>query len=154
MRRLRNDAAGRYLRERGIPALPAPRAVGDYGENPAKETELLQGAILDVEEPPLFRNRNSFTLYAFALSTGSGNNGAVLIVPANERRNFLLIQNQSEADDMFFNLSGDASPTSGVLLPKLTMIVFDFVCPYNGVSVFMNAATLQPGAVMEGTPLP
>jgi hypothetical protein len=141
MRRLRSGTA-----------LAMPQTVGDYGEpDPPKKIEVMAGAIPETKEPPLLRNRNSFTVYSFTLNIGVGSK---VIVPANERRTFLLIQNQSESDDMYFNLSGDASPTSGVLLPPLTLVVFDTVCPYNTVSVFMNAAALQPGAVMEGTPLP
>lgn len=142
MRRLRSGAAVQ---------LPTPQTVGDYGEPDPPKVEVLAGAIPVTKEPPLLRNRNSFTVYAFTLNIGAGSK---VIVPANERRTFLLIQNQSESDDMYFNLSGDASPTGGVLLPPLTMVVFDTVCPYNTVSVFMNSAALQPGAVMEGTPLP
>lgn len=170
MRRLSPAETKRMMRELGMtPQRPVgydPRqtALGDYGQDDPNtghhplynEGDVFravanpEGNVAQFAAPQqVVRNRNSFTMYPFSIV-----NAPVAILPSNERRNFLLIQNQSGTDDLLFNLSGDAGPNNGVLLVPGAGVFFDIVCPYNGLSIaFPAASTNQPGCVVEGAPL-
>lgn len=156
-----------YLRAMNAPAA-IRRAIGDYGEgnsstfpqeygNDGTAFNAPTAAALQSREiaapgmsgPPV----QSFATYPFAISVTSGTNGAVSIIPSNPRRTLLLIQNQSAAQDLYVNLSGDAGLNNGLLLVAGQGVFFDVVCPYNAVSVYFGAATNEPGVVIEGAPL-
>lgn len=175
MRRLRSvGEANALMQSRGLPNMrpigagpairPAgARPLGDYGESDPNtghhpgysESQVFRSEVNPegqtqrfVQEAPVIRNRNAFTMYPFSIF-----NTPVYILPSNERRNFLLIQNQSAASDLYFNLSGDAGVNVGVLLVPGAGVFFDVVCPYNGLSIIMDSATNEPGCVVEGAPV-
>lgn len=132
------------------------RNLGAYGEQPIyNESEVFQGTNTEgqmmggAQTRPMYRNNTYASLYPFSISSSDG---SVAILPSNERRTMLVVQNQSETDNLFFNLSGEAGENIGILLAPGAGIIFDVICPNNAVQVFMSAATNQPGIVLEAAP--
>lgn len=144
---------------RGIGAPREIRAgLGDFDDTPYTETSVFNsptgilGQVLPPELTAQYKNRMSFNLFPFQIDNTQGTNGSVSILPANERRTFLLVQNQSTSADLFVNFSGDAGLNMGLLLVPGVGVFFDIVCPYNAVAVYMDSATPEPGIVIEGAP--
>ena len=169
MQRVTKAQALAYLRQKGAPA-NVRQALGDYSESDPNtypqgyepnEREIFsavptggriahEGGMVDV---PIVRNTNSFTLYPFSTNETSGSNGSVSILPANQRRTFLLVQNQSAAEDLYFNFGADAGVNLGILLAPGFGCFFDIVCPYNQVNVYFDSSDNEPGVIIEGAPL-
>lgn len=136
--------------------------LGDYGEStPYDESEVFRAATpgqlqVNAEGEPIpdpFANPVSFTTYAFALSSTSGNAGSVQLLSYNGRRQLLLIQNLSSGSDLFVNFGTAAGVDTALKLTNGAGVFFDEVCPNNAIFVFFNAATPQPGVIIEGSPV-
>lgn len=93
---------------------------------------------------PNFVNYNTSFLAPFVIA-----NTSTQILPQNNKRTLLLIQNLSSSSDLYFALGGGASINNGILLAADQGIVFDSVCPTDSLNVFFNNASPQQGIVME-----
>lgn len=163
MKRFTGNAAGaQILRNAGVPIGYAggSRRLGDYGDgnvnalparDPYNERDVFRGVPTDgstVQAPiEVIRNRNSFNILPFAFQL---TDGSKQILPSNERRTFLFVQNQSTTDTMYFNFSNDAGVNLGIELYPAQGFVFDQVAPYNSVSILVNATQPEKGIVVEG----
>lgn len=172
MRRLnRPDADALRRRLIGAPAVPFTQVpgrpgLGDYGESPEEQGYDEAQIFRALENPGQLQvnsegqpipdpnlNPISFTLYPFSISNTSGNGvGSVQLLSQNYRRQFLLVQNLSAASDLYINFGSDAGLNTGVKLTFGTGIVFDQKVPNNSIFLFFNAATFEPGIVVEGAP--
>lgn len=150
----RNEVAA-YLRNLNAPERIIRGALGEYGEY-SEDTVFNSSAgrlaeqRTSIEMPP--RSRVSFTCYVFHTSNTSGNNGSVQILPSNDRRQFLLVQNQaaSGGGNLYVNFSGDAGLNIGIQLVPGGGVFFDYVCPYNAVAIYFDSATVLSGVIVEG----
>lgn len=148
------------MRTRGLPV----RALGSYGEsnpnvlrdNVYSEREVFRGeqtslggaGVGAVYEPiPVVRNRVFFSVTPFSLGSGDGSRQ---MLPANERRRFLSVQNQSLTNIMYVNFSIEAAANVGVELYPAQALIYDTVVPYNSIQIFVNVAARQRGIVVEG----
>ncbi len=162
MRILSKDQALNYLRHRKMP-IEVMRAFGDYQQdsNVGQRTNDVydessvfyagggkQGGV-QLTEPTIYKNNTSFSVYPFVIGTVQG---SVQIVPQNLKRQWLLIQNQSAASDMYINFSSGAGVGNGILLAFGQGIVIDTGVPNNSINVFFNNATPQAGVLVEGAP--
>lgn len=96
---------------------------------------------------PIVRNRVFFSITPFSFSSADGSNQ---LLPANEMRRFLSVQNQSLTDLMYVNFSVEAAANVGVELYPAQALIYDIVVPYNSIQIFVNVATKQRGIVVEG----
>lgn len=161
MRRVGPREFAQEMRARGL----APRALGSYGEgNPnvlgpsvgynerevfrGEATSAGPGGILAEPMPiPVIRNRIVFNLIPFAYQTTDGSRN---LLPANEMRAFLCVQNQSTASFMYVNFSNEAAVNVGIELYPAQAIIYDTVVPYNSINIFVSAGSAQLGVVVEG----
>lgn len=150
------------LREQLRTQQPGVSGLGDYGESSAyDESQVFRAATpgnlqLNEEGQPLndpYANPISFTTYAFALSTASGNAGSVQLLSYNGRRQLLLVQNLSSGSDLYVNFGTAAGVDTALKLTNGAGVFFDTVCPNNAIFVFFNSATPQAGVIIEGSPV-
>lgn len=135
--------------------MPPPQmrrsGMGDYGgQFPYSEREVFRGQPGGgVANAPVIitRNRNSFNLLPFAYQSSDGSKQ---LLPANEARVYLFVQNQSQTDTMYFNFTNEASENIGVELYPAQGFVFDQAVPWNAITVFVDSATPQRGIIVEG----
>jgi len=141
-----------YLQDRRAPAAVV-KAFGDLIEDAEAvwQTDprgLFEGAAgqlsTTVVTPPQFTNYNTSFIAPFVTGRTS-----VIVLPSNQRRTMLLIQNLSAASNLYFNFSGGASPNNGVLLSFGEGIIFDSICPSDSVNCYYDNATPQLGIVLE-----
>jgi len=78
---------------------------------------------------------SSSTLF---LSTASG---STLILPRNDYRRYMLIQNKDAAANLYINFSADAGVTSGFVIIPTGNYLADFNCPPDDVFAFFDSAT-------------
>jgi hypothetical protein len=146
------------MRARGLSA-----RFGDYGDGDPNvlsnrvysEREIFRGesgnpgVALDAVAAPItvVRNRVFFNLIPF--SYGSGN-GSQVLLPSNEMRRFLTVQNQSTGSFMYVNFSSEAAANVGIELYPAQAVIYDLVVPYNSITIFVNDATPRLGVVVEG----
>jgi hypothetical protein len=148
-----------YLREKRAPAAVI-RALGEYSEDDANthnQDRYNERSVFyapggteggfEIKNPPLIKNVNSFATYPFVIA-----NTSFSILPANQKRSLLLVQNQSGTADLYVNFSSDAGVNNGILLVAGAAVILDTVCPNNSVAVFFDSATNEPGIVIEGAP--
>ena len=156
-----------YLRQQKMP-IEVLRAFGDYQQdaNVGQRTNDVYdesqvfyagggndgGVGVQMVTPPIIKNNMSFTLYPFRLNIASN-----VVVQANPKRTFLMVQNQSVAGggvatDLFFNFTSGAGPNNGVLLSDGQGVFFDIVCPNNAITCAFNSNTAAQGIVVEGAP--
>lgn len=125
--------------------------MGDYGgQFPYSEREVFRGQPGGgVANAPVIitRNRNSYNLLPFAYQL---TDGSKQLLPANEARVFLFIQNQSLADTMYFNFGNEAGVNLGIELYPAQGFVFNEAVPWNAITVIVNSATAQRGIIVEG----
>lgn len=150
MRRFTGNAAGQQILRRRL---------GDYGDGnpnalpagtPYSEREIFRGEPGGgVAQAPvvLLRNRNSFNLLPFAYQLTDGSRQ---LLPANEARVFLFVQNQSTTDTMYFNFTNEAGVNLGIELYPAQGFVFDQAVPWNAINVIVNAAQNERGIIVEG----
>lgn len=160
MRRLNPQQYAREMRARGIPV----RGLGNYGEenpnvlnnNVYSEREVFRGEQTSLggagvgaqyQPIPVVRNRISFNITPFSLGSGDGSQQ---VIPSNESRRFLSVQNQSTTDLMYVNFSVEAAANVGVELYPAQALIYDTVVPYNSIQIFVNAVAKQRGVVVEG----
>lgn len=86
-----------------------------------------------------------YTLYPFVL------NATAQILPGNQRRAILIVQNQSAADDLYINFGQGAGVNFGLLLPAGEGLILDEVPPTDQIFAFFDSATPQSGIVIEGS---
>lgn len=165
MQRATRQQVAQYLRAMKAPPALIAGALGNYGEGPGTATpqsqygteifnaptdQALQSRALGQPTAAFVANNNHFAPYPFAISSATGSQ---TILPANSRRTFLLAQNQSAADDFYFNFASDAGIGQGILLAPGVGVFFDIVCPSDSIAVFFNSATVQRGLLIEGAPV-
>jgi hypothetical protein len=125
--------------------------LGNYGDQfPYSEREVFRGQPGGgVAHAPVIitRNRNSYNLLPFAYQL---TDGSKQLLPANEARVFLFIQNQSLADTMYFNFGNEAGVNLGIELYPAQGFVFNEAVPWNAITVIVNSATAQRGIIVEG----
>lgn len=135
----------------------------DGGNNPYDETEVFRGGQgtdygyalsttpQQVVKPNIILNQMSYASYPFAIDSTVG---STQILPVNQRRTFLLVQNQDATggDNLYFNFSSGAGVNVGVQLTPGEGIVLDINTPNNSVFVYFDASTPKPGVVVEGAP--
>lgn len=85
------------------------QGLGDlpYDRDHQGTINLPSAALLEGE----WQNRDTASNYPFVVGTT-----AELIVPANSRRTYLLVQNKSTTDDMFINFGQKATTFNGVII--------------------------------------
>lgn len=146
MRRLNRDQYVSEMRQR----------LGNYPDNVYSEREVFRGektasggaGVGAVYEPiSVVRNRVSFNITPFSYTL---TDGSKQLLPSNELRRFLSVQNQSLADLMYVNFTTEAGVNAGVELYPAQALIYDFIVPYNSVNVIVNSATKQRGVVVEG----
>ncbi len=162
MRVLTKPQALAYLRQQKLP-IEVRRAFGDYQEddNVGQRTGDVydesrvfyagggtQGGV-QIVQPTVFQNNTSYTSYPFVIGTAQG---STQIVPQNQKRMWLMIQNQSSGSDMYVNFSTGAGVNNGILLGAGVGLVIDYNPPNNSINVFFNNATPQAGVLVEGAP--
>lgn len=140
------------------------RGIGNYGEgntnvlsnNVYSEREVFRGEQTNLGGAgvgaqyvpiPVVRNRVFFSVTPFSFSSADGSKQ---LLPANEMRRFLSVQNQSLTDLMYVNFSIEAAANVGVELYPAQALIYDIVVPYNSIQIFVNVATKQRGVVVEG----
>lgn len=153
MQRLHSQReALQYLRDTRAPS-DVVRAFGDliteaernYQTRGDGLFEGAQGSLrTTVTAPPFYNNYNTSFIAPFVTGQTS-----VQVLPANNRRTMVLIQNQSASSDLYFNLGGGAGPNSGILLPAGVGIVMDSVCPSDSINCYFDNVAPQQGAVLE-----
>lgn len=153
-RRISNAQAQALIRQRA----PHARQLGDYGNDdpntlhpPAVYSEadvFRSGATISRDVPTvIIPNRINFLVTPFSQAVAAGSQQ---ILPANEMRQFLMVQNQSTVAIMYVNFGVSAGVNVGIQLYPAQGIVFDQKVPANAVYVFVDNATNEPGAVVEG----
>ncbi len=162
MRIVSKTQALAYLRQQKTP-IEVLRAFGDYQQDDNvgqrtndvyDETQVFyagggnQGGV-QLVAPTVYQNNTSFSAYPFVVGSVQG---TVQIVPQNLKRMWLLIQNQSAANNLWVNFSSGASPGNGLLLAFGQGIVIDVNVPNNSINVFFDNPTPQQGVVIEGAP--
>lgn len=134
--------------------------LGNYGgDNPSgySEEEVFTGTSTEgmqaggAQPRPFFRNNTYATLYPFSFSR---DRGSVSLIPANERRVLLIIQNQAASGDgvLYVNFGNAAKPQIGLQLTEGAGIIIDYQCPANAIYVYMDADDNQPGVIIEAAP--
>lgn len=151
MQRFTGHRAGQQILRRA--------GLGDYGEDDPNtlrnrvqysEREVFRGEESGgVAGAPVLiqRNRNSFNLLPFAYQL---TDGSKQLLPSNEARVYLFVQNQSTADFMYVNFSNDAGINVGVELYPAQGFVYEYAVPWNRITVLVNSATPQRGIIVEG----
>lgn len=154
MRRVSNSQAQALIRQHA----PRRAGLGDYGNDDPNtlhpqvvysENEVFRsGATISRDAPTVITpNRVTFLVTPFSQNSGQGSQA---LLPANEMRRFLMVQNQSTVAIMYVNFGVSAGVNLGIELYPAQGIVFDFQVPSNAVYVFVNNAANQPGALIEG----
>lgn len=149
-RRVSNAQAHALMRQRG--------ALGDYGNDDPNtlqppvaysEREVFRSGTTIARDIPtvLIPNRINFLVTPFSQALA---NGSPQVLPANELRRFLMVQNQSTVAIMYVNFGVSASVNVGLQLYPAQALIFDTIVPANAVYVFVDNATNEPGAVVEG----
>lgn len=127
------------------------RQMGDYGDRfPYSEREVFRGEPGGgVANAPVIiqRNRNSFNLLPFAYQL---TDGSKQLLPSNEARVFLFVQNQSQSDFMYLNFSNEAGVNVGIEIYPAQGFIFEYAVPWNRVNILVNSATPQRGIIVEG----
>lgn len=167
MRRVTTQQLAQELYRRGFTPPVTRRALGDYSEgdpniannNIYNERDIFRGEntstgyassgdVSAVMAPiTVVRNRNFFNLINFAYQLTDGSRQ---LLPSNEMRTFLTVQNQSLADLMYVNFTSEAGVNVGLELYPAQALIFDTIVPYNSINILVNSATAQIGAVCEG----
>lgn len=153
-RRISNGQVQALIRQHA----PRSRQLGDYGDDDPNtlrppvvysEQEVFRsGARISREIPSVIEpNRINFLVTPFSQALAAGSQQ---ILPANEMRQFLMVQNQSTVAIMYVNFGVSAAVNVGIQLYPAQGIVFDQKVPANAVYVFVDNAANQPGAVIEG----
>jgi hypothetical protein len=73
------------------------------------------------------------------------------VVTARADRTFFAIQNQSAAQNLWYQFGSDAGLNAGWLLPPGAIDIYDVVVPIDGVFVWCAAAA-EGFAIIEGVP--
>lgn len=154
-----------FLRQRGAPR-SMRAALGDYSEDDPNvftpdiysEQEAFNGGaggtqgsytVMPAQAIPPFLQRNItvFALYPFQGAAGIQQT----ILNANDKRSLLIVQNQNAAGgaDLYINFSSDASVNNGLLIGPQVGLIFDTVCPNNGISIFSTGGAIK-GCAVEG----
>jgi hypothetical protein len=99
---------------------------------------------------PTFVNPVVFTAFPFSAGTGQAK-PSPLVVPANQQRCAVVIQNLSVLSNLYVNFGAPANANLGILLVPDGSLLFDVVCPNNDVYIFFPNAVPQPGVAYQGT---
>lgn len=153
-RRVSNSQAQALIRQHA----PRRPGLGDYGNDDPNtlrppvvysEDDVFRSGIAISREVPtvVTPNRVTFLVTPFSQNSAAGSQA---LLPANEMRRFLMVQNQSTVAIMYVNFGVSASVNVGIELYPAQGIVFDLQVPSNAVYVFVNNAANQPGAIVEG----
>lgn len=133
MRQVNRQQALAFLRQRGTPP-EVIRALGDYSQGDPNtnlppvysENKTFyagggsQGGV-QIVQPTLYQNLTSYSLYPFVIA-----NASQQILPANPKRQFLMVQNVSgNSKKLWVNFSSGAGVDNGFLLADGIGIVFD-----------------------------
>ncbi len=94
--------------------------------------------------PPDYRNYNTSFVAPFSAARTS-----IQILPQNNARTLLLIQNLSISTNLYFNLGAGASVNNGVQLGAGQGIIFDNICPSDSLNIYFDNATAQLGVALE-----
>lgn len=153
-RRISNAQAQALIRQHGARS----SQLGDYGNDDPNtlrppvvysEREVFRSGTTISRDVPtvLTPNRINFLVTPFSQALASGSQQ---ILPANELRQFLMVQNQSTVAIMYVNFGVSAGINVGIQLYPAQGIILDTVVPANAVYIFVDNATNEPGAVVEG----
>lgn len=137
----RGELPGQYGSESNPNTTPQDYTLDDTFRGANGQLSLQAGG------PPPYSNPNSFSLFPFS----TDNVTSIQVVPANLQRTILIVQNLDAAANLFINFDNAASSTSGMLLAPGAGIIFDFICPNNGINAIYSAAGQHFGVIVQST---
>jgi len=78
-------------------------------------------------------------------------NVATLVLPANFRRTYLIVQNLSAAAvDLYIGFNSSVNAANGLRIIAGGNYLGDYACPTDDIWAFFNNAAVQPGIIVEG----